>query len=67
MVRRSGGALFAGWATLPESRSNLLAVLTPTSAMIDYHHSHPSVIVWSIANESHFNPQFYLTRRACLL
>jgi beta-galactosidase len=33
-------------------------VLTPTSAMIDYHHAHPSVIIWSLANESHFNKFF---------
>ncbi|MCX6927230.1 MAG: hypothetical protein NT154_29110, partial [Verrucomicrobia bacterium] len=38
--------------------ANLFATLTPTSAMVDYHHSHPSVIVWSLANESHFNLQF---------
>lgn len=46
-----GGAL--------DNASNLVATLTPTSAMIDYCHSHPSVIVWSIANESHFNRQFF--------
>jgi len=33
-------------------------VLTPTSAMVDYHHTHPSVILWSLANESHFNKFF---------
>jgi beta-galactosidase len=41
-----------------DDRANTSAILTPTSAMIDYHHSHPSVIVWSLANESHFNRQF---------
>ena len=41
-----------------DSLANTSATLTPTSAMIDYHHSHPSVIVWSLANESHFNRQF---------
>ena len=42
----------------PNTPANLAAVLTPTSAMVDYHHSHSSVIVWSIANESTFNYQF---------
>ncbi len=41
-----------------DDMANTAAILTPTSAMIDYHHSHPSVIVWSLANESHFNRQF---------
>ncbi|HOX59139.1 MAG TPA: glycoside hydrolase family 2 TIM barrel-domain containing protein [Candidatus Paceibacterota bacterium] len=50
-----GGAL--------DSPSNLSATLTPTSAMVDYHHSHPSVIVWSLANESHFNLQFLASTR----
>jgi beta-galactosidase len=50
-----GGAL--------DSPTNLSATLTPTSAMVDYHHSHPSVIVWSLANESHFNLQFLASAR----
>lgn len=50
-----GGAL--------DSTTNLSATLTPTSAMVDYHHSHPSVIVWSLANESHFNLQFLASAR----
>ena len=50
-----GGAL--------DNPTNLVATLTPTSAMVDYHHSHPSVIVWSIANESHFNLQFLASAR----
>jgi hypothetical protein len=32
--------------------------LDPTSAMVDYHGHHPSVIVWSVANESTFNACF---------
>jgi hypothetical protein len=32
--------------------------LDPTSAMVDYHGHHPSVIVWSVANESAFNACF---------
>ena len=50
-----GGAL--------DGTTNLSATLTPTSAMVDYHHSHPSVIVWSLANESHFNLQFLASAR----
>jgi hypothetical protein len=50
-----GGAL--------DSSTNLSATLTPTSAMVDYHHSHPSVMVWSLANESHFNLQFLASAR----
>ncbi len=46
-----------------DNPTNLFATLTPTSAMVDYHHSHPSVIVWSIANESHFNLQFLASAR----
>jgi beta-galactosidase len=46
-----------------DSPTNLSATLTPTSAMVDYHHSHPSVIVWSLANESHFNLQFLASAR----
>jgi hypothetical protein len=46
-----------------DNPTNLFATLTPTSAMVDYHHSHPSVIVWSLANESHFNLQFLASAR----
>ena len=52
-----GGAL--------DNSTNLFAMLTPTSAMIDYHHSHPSVLMWSLANESHFNPQFLASAKMC--
>ncbi len=48
-----------------DTSSNLFATLRPTSAMIDYHHAHPSVILWSIANESHFNPQFLSAAKMC--
>ena len=50
-----GGAL--------DSPANLSATLTPASAMVDYDHSHPSVIIWSLANESHFNLQFLAAGR----
>ena len=52
-----GGAL--------DTSSNLQATLTPTSAMIDYDHAHPSILFWSLANESHFNPQFLASTRMC--
>ncbi len=58
-------APFCWVGELPDTQTNLLAVLTSTSAMIDYHHSHPSVIVWSIANESYFNQQFYCSAKMC--
>ncbi len=52
-----GGAL--------DNPTNLFATLTPTSAMIDFHHSHPSILFWSLANESHFNPQFLASAKMC--
>jgi hypothetical protein len=58
-------APFCWVGDLEDNPSNRLAVLTPTSAMIDYDHSHPSVIVWSIANESHFNQQFFYATKMC--
>jgi hypothetical protein len=48
-----------------DTSSNLQATLTPTSAMVDYDHTHPSVIFWSLANESYFNPQFLASARMC--
>ncbi|MCC6445256.1 MAG: hypothetical protein IT210_17575 [Armatimonadetes bacterium] len=46
------------WVPAEEDMSYLQEILVPTSAMIDYHHSHPSVIIWSLANESAFNKGF---------
>src|SRR5208337_4361432 len=46
------------WLAPTSDLTNLNAVLTPTSAMIDYNHAHPSVIVWSLANESHWSGLF---------
>ena len=45
--------------------NDLGAVLTPTSAMIDYCGSHPSVLLWSLANESQFNPLFEASAELC--
>ncbi|MGZ4987679.1 MAG: glycoside hydrolase family 2 TIM barrel-domain containing protein [Limisphaerales bacterium] len=52
-----GGAL--------DTPTNLAATLTPTSAMIDYNHSHASILFWSLANESHFNLQFLRSAKMC--
>lgn len=49
------------WVAPDETLRDLRAVLTPTAAMVDYFHSHPSVIIWSLANESTFNPCFELS------
>jgi len=46
------------WVAPSDELADVREVLTPTSAMVDYCHSHASVIIWSIANESHFNPVF---------
>jgi beta-galactosidase len=43
----------------------LAEVLTPTSAMIDYHHAHPSILLWSLANESQFKEYFKVSHRLC--
>jgi hypothetical protein len=51
-------APFCWVGTLPYISTYMDAVLTPTSAMVDYDHAHPCVIFWSMANESTFNEQF---------
>jgi len=51
------------WVAPTDEIANAKEVLTPTSAMIDYCHTHPSVTLWSIANESHFNPVFAESNR----
>lgn len=51
------------WVGEVDSLKDLRAVLTPTSAMVDYDHAHPSVIVWSLANESAFNRLFEVSHR----
>ena len=42
------------WVSQSWGMGHLKQVLTPTSAMIDYCHVHPSVMLWSLANESAF-------------
>jgi len=53
------------WVGNDADPEHLRAVLAPTSAMIDYNHSHPSVILWSLANESQFNPLFEASAQLC--
>ncbi len=53
------------WVAPAKDLTDLKAVLTPTSAMIDYNHSHPSVIIWSLANESHWSGLFDYSDKLC--
>ena len=53
------------WLQPTKDLTDLKAVLTPTSAMIDYNHAHPSVIMWSLANESHWNALFEESDKLC--
>ncbi len=54
-----------GWLQRPKDLTDLKAILTPTSAMIDYNHAHPSVILWSLANESHWSELFAESNKLC--
>jgi hypothetical protein len=51
------------WVAPCDDLKYLREVLTPTSAMIDCYHSHPSVMIWSLANESSFNRFFEISNR----
>ncbi len=53
------------WVREREQDVPLHEVLTPTSAMIDCHHAHASIIIWSLANESHFKQFFKVSHRLC--
>ncbi|HWF20188.1 MAG TPA: glycoside hydrolase family 2 TIM barrel-domain containing protein [Verrucomicrobiae bacterium] len=53
------------WLSPTKELTNLNAVLTPTSAMIDYNQSHPSIIIWSLANESHWSVLFEESHKLC--
>ncbi len=46
------------WVAPTDDLADLKDTLIPTSAMIDCCHTHPSVIIWSLANESNFNKCF---------
>lgn len=49
------------WVPPTDDLGQLREVLVPTSAMIDFYHTHPSVIYWSLANESNFNRCFEIS------
>jgi hypothetical protein len=49
------------WVSLTDDLDQLREVLVPTSAMIDFYHTHPSVSYWSLANESNFNRSFEIS------
>ncbi len=53
------------WVKPAMDLSDLEAILTPTSAMIDYNHWHPCVIMWSLANESRWGRQFEESNKLC--
>ena len=53
------------WVAPAKDLTDLKAVLTPTSAMIDYNHTHPCVIMWSLANESHWSVLFAESNKLC--
>lgn len=53
------------WVQPTEDMADIKEVLVPTSAMIDYNHSHPSVIIWSVANESHWNGLLACSDKLC--
>jgi beta-galactosidase len=53
------------WVRERELDVPLAEVLTPTAAMIDYHHGHASIVLWSLANESHFKQFFKASHRLC--
>ncbi len=46
------------WVPATDDLYDLPKVMAPTSAMIDCCHTHPSIVVWSVANESPFNRYF---------
>lgn len=53
------------WVAAAKDLSDLKAILTPTSAMIDYNHAHPCVIMWSLANESNWSGLFEESNKLC--
>ncbi len=53
------------WVGDDRDMSHLRAVLEPTSAMVDEASAHPCVIIYSLANESEFNPLFEQSARLC--
>ncbi len=46
------------WVAPASDLTDLKNMLIPTSARVDFCHTHPSIIVWSVANESHWSREF---------
>jgi len=53
------------WVAPANDLGALKEILTPVSAMVDYNHSHPCVILWSLGNESHWSELFEHSDRWC--
>lgn len=53
------------WVARTKDLTDLDTILTPTSAMIDYNHTHPGVILWSLANESWGSELFDESDKLC--
>ena len=53
------------WAAPGDDAATLRRVLAPTSAMLDYYNSHPSVLIWSVANESLLTRSFEISAQMC--
>ena len=53
------------WLAPAKDLTDLNAVLTATSAMVDYNHIHPCIIMWSLANESHWSGLFDQSNKLC--
>jgi hypothetical protein len=51
------------WVAPYDDLKYLREVLVPTSAMVDCYHSHPSVMLWSLANESTFIRSFEVSNQ----
>jgi hypothetical protein len=51
------------WVAPTEGVEHLWEILTPTTAMLDTYNSHPSVLFWSVANESDLNEAFVIANR----
>ncbi|HZZ42448.1 MAG TPA: glycoside hydrolase family 2 TIM barrel-domain containing protein [Tepidisphaeraceae bacterium] len=51
------------WVAPAADLTDIKALLTPTSARIDFCHTHPSIIVWSIANESYWSDIFDIANK----
>jgi hypothetical protein len=53
------------WVAPTKDLTDLKVILTATSAMVDYNHTHPCIILWSLANESHWSGLFDHSNKLC--